>query len=129
MRYQIQTTNEQEHLALMQALYKLGYRYHGTCLTPEEAHRQYKQWPVTVLNPPTLYMSGNQLLEASKTSMTTVDAAVFIGVLKPVEARVRLNDEYEAVVTADGVTVGCQTFPLEKIQELNEAVKKVTVKP
>ena len=42
-----------------------------------------------------------------------------------VEVEVSLNDEYTATVTSEGVKVGCQTFSLDKIEELVQAAKKV----
>lgn len=38
---------------------------------------------------------------------------------------IALDDEYAAVVTKDGVKVGCHTFPLSKVRELNAAVDAV----
>jgi hypothetical protein len=46
--------------------------------------------------------------------------------IKPVQAKVKLNGEYEAIVTATEVKVGCQTFPASIIQELVEAHKSLT---
>lgn len=40
---------------------------------------------------------------------------------------VRLNDEYEAIVSSDGtIKVGCQTFSHNIIKDLAEAIKEVT---
>jgi hypothetical protein len=38
---------------------------------------------------------------------------------------VTLNEEYDAEVTAEGITVGCQTFTFEAFDKLAEAVKKM----
>lgn len=38
---------------------------------------------------------------------------------------IKLNDKYSALVTKDGVKVGCQIFPLEIIDKLAEAKKKL----
>ena len=38
---------------------------------------------------------------------------------------VTLNAEYKAEVTKEGVTVGCQKFPLSVVRELAKAVDKV----
>jgi hypothetical protein len=40
----------------------------------------------------------------------------------------KLNSEYTAVVSEDGVVVGCQTFTHEKILELADLVRKVILK-
>ena len=41
------------------------------------------------------------------------------------DIEVKLNDEYTAVVSKDKIVVGCQEFPLSKVEELVKAVKKV----
>ena len=38
---------------------------------------------------------------------------------------VKLNDEYNAVVSNETVIVGCQTFPISKLLELVEVYKKL----
>lgn len=45
--------------------------------------------------------------------------------LKPTEIKVRLNTEYSANVRKDQVTVGCQTFPFSKIEEIIAAHKEL----
>lgn len=47
--------------------------------------------------------------------------------VKPIT--VVLNSEHTAVVTKDGVKVGCQTFTLAKIDELMKAVAEVRKQP
>lgn len=44
---------------------------------------------------------------------------------KPTSIAVKLNDSYEAVVTKDSIKVGCQTFPISILKELNEAAAKL----
>lgn len=39
--------------------------------------------------------------------------------------KLKLNDEYLAIVSKEGITVGCQKFSIEKFKELQEAVEKV----
>jgi len=36
----------------------------------------------------------------------------------PDEIRMKLTDDYEAIISADKVKVGCQTIPFEKVKEL-----------
>jgi hypothetical protein len=45
--------------------------------------------------------------------------------IEPKVVEVKLNSEYTAVVSPDGVKVGCQMFELDKVQELANAIKKV----
>jgi hypothetical protein len=45
--------------------------------------------------------------------------------IKPSEIKVPLNSEYDAKVRKDTVTVGCQTFPYSKIEEILEAHKSL----
>lgn len=41
---------------------------------------------------------------------------------------VKLNDEYKAIVTPSGVTVGCQQFSHETVRDLYDAVSKMAEK-
>ncbi len=43
----------------------------------------------------------------------------------PASYEVRLNSKYDAVVTKDTVTVGCQTFPISILDKLVEAREKL----
>lgn len=43
----------------------------------------------------------------------------------PSELSVELNDSYTAVISKDGVKVGCQTFPIKKIQEIIDTYNKL----
>lgn len=43
----------------------------------------------------------------------------------PSELSVKLNDSHTAVISKDGVKVGCQTFPIEKIQEIIDTYNKL----
>lgn len=45
--------------------------------------------------------------------------------LVPDEIEVKLNDTYTAKVTKDSIKVGCQTFPVSILKELNEALKNL----
>jgi hypothetical protein len=39
------------------------------------------------------------------------------------EFTVKLNEEYSAEITSDGIKVGCTTFPFDTFDKLKEAVK------
>lgn len=43
----------------------------------------------------------------------------------PTSKTVKLNDTYDAVVSKDTITVGCQTFPIGKLRELQEAFESL----
>jgi hypothetical protein len=43
----------------------------------------------------------------------------------PSDLSVELNGSYTAVISKDGVKVGCQTFPIEKIQEIIDTYNKL----
>jgi hypothetical protein len=47
---------------------------------------------------------------------------------KKLDISVELNDTYTAIVSSEGVRVGCVTFPLEVIDKLTEAKKQVLEK-
>ncbi len=42
-----------------------------------------------------------------------------------IDIEIKLNNEHTAIISQDGVKVGCQVFPLDKVQELYDAVQKV----
>lgn len=44
----------------------------------------------------------------------------------PKSAKVKLNENHAAIVTKDSIKVGCQTFPVSIIQDLADALVKVT---
>lgn len=44
---------------------------------------------------------------------------------RPVPVKIKLNNSYEALVEADKVKVGCQTFSFEKLEEVYLAAKKL----
>ena len=48
-----------------------------------------------------------------------------LAAILPVEETLILNSEHEAIITKDGVKVGCQTFALETVLKLAEIVKRV----
>jgi hypothetical protein len=50
----------------------------------------------------------------------------FVKTLDNSEASVILNKEYTAIVTTKGIKVGCQTFPISIIKDLQAALDKVT---
>lgn len=43
----------------------------------------------------------------------------------PSQVEVRLNDQYTAILSDDGIKVGCQTFPLSVIDELVKAKQEL----
>jgi len=49
-----------------------------------------------------------------------------IATLFPVkEVTVKLNDEYSAIVSPDGIKVGCQKFSIDTLKELYQAYEQV----
>jgi len=45
--------------------------------------------------------------------------------LVPDEVTLKLNDSYDAVVTKDGITVGCQTFSHDIVDKLKSAIEQI----
>ena len=46
--------------------------------------------------------------------------------LTPEEYKVKLKDNYIAIVSKDHIKVGCQTFPVSNIKDLQVAYNKIT---
>jgi hypothetical protein len=93
-----------------------------------------------------IYMKGCSDLEVEKFSMVSKEAFLNLkkgelliilhdhGFSFPYDAEkhvelnqidVKLNDNYIAMVTKDSITVGCQTFDVSILKELNDAYNKV----
>lgn len=45
--------------------------------------------------------------------------------IKPSRVQVPLNGSYTAEVSLEGITVGCQTFPVEIVKKLSEALNSL----
>lgn len=45
--------------------------------------------------------------------------------LPPQEITIKLNDDYDAIITKETVKVGCQTFPVALIKEIQSAIDKL----
>lgn len=69
------------------------------------------------------FASANAAKESDPLSLSEMVA--LLEKLRAPVIHVSLNNDYDAIISTDGVTVGCQRFPLEKIVELHEAYKKV----
>lgn len=74
-------------------------------------------------------VSDNVIKEAKKsgycvyvgnTIYSTHIENVYVPVPDP-EAKVKLNDTYEAIISKDTIKVGCQTFPISILADLNDA--------
>lgn len=62
----------------------------------------------------------------NRTKIKTVEEFLDLFIASAQETiSIKLNSNYTAIVSADGVEVGCQTFPLSKIEELYKAVQEI----
>jgi hypothetical protein len=68
-----------------------------------------------------LYENGHKRLETFGELINEIQKQEALVVIT-----VKLNDEYSAEVSKTGVKVGCQTFPLEVIDELAKVKKSLT---
>lgn len=71
---------------------------------------------------------GDSKKDTTTRVVTLSELFPFLESLCAVE-KVKLNEEYSAEVTKNGITVGCQTFSFEVFDELALAVAKMRAKP
>ena len=71
------------------------------------------------------YFGGWTEIATQSLKYKQVTLAQLVEMLTPEEIKVELNSEYTAIVTKEGVKVGCQSFPTSKIRELAKALDEV----
>jgi hypothetical protein len=127
----IQCDNEQAWLLVRGAALALGWSGCGPTLHQDWGNRSYR-----------IYPSSPKELSSSQTSSYLNDGSsqiilnattqfdVILQVLatqtlppgfEPLTVEIRLNSRYKAIVSKDGITVGCQKFPLTVIDQLTKA--------
>lgn len=130
---QIKTSNKAEHLALMGILYAHGYTYYGNN-TPEDAkdaNETYFTYNTTVVRSDNSLAGNNDFRAGRGTKYTfTTDIKNIIEHLNNVPLVITVSNvgEYEAVVSVEGIKVGCQNISFEKFAEIAKAVEQVTSK-
>lgn len=91
-------------------------------LEDEWSESDFKKWPsIRVGNAFISAYDSNQGCEGNEI-VKFAKLADFLSSFKK-QIEIKLNDEYTAVVNKNFVQVGCQTFPLEKIEEVYEAIQ------
>ncbi len=122
--------HSQEHSKVVQTrLFELGFRWHGYF------GQKFASEPVN------FYKEAAAILASAKTNELEYspfdwyqknfpDYKVFttddlFSIEKEVVVKVKLNSDYEAIVSKAGIVVGCQTFPLEIVEKLVAAKKSV----
>ena len=70
-----------------------------------------------------IYGSQGDIVRQLKT-LTVIEFADIPKLFKANTVSVKLNDEYDAIVSADEIKVGCRTFPISIIDKLVEAKEK-----
>lgn len=123
--FQIESKTKEKHFNLIRCLFAIGYKSDNAQTAIEYVQKHGFRYPWTVVNPVIKMFSGNlNKWDRSKT-ITFNELLEFDS--RPI-VEVRLNADYLATVSCDGIKVGCQTFPLSVAQELLNAVESISSK-
>lgn len=119
--------SEAEYCAIYLYLNALGWdiKLNDERTLVEEAKNDFKHWPYVSINVSTKQIKQHKLhgILDGWTCLTTV-SELFKHIeksTKPQSVIVKLNDEYNAEITETHIKVGCQTFPITILDELNKA--------
>lgn len=119
---QIHLTSESQAFAVFTYLKEQGFKFDlekGSDIK-ELASIYLCNYPNILIFPRAKKVSGNFNAQPMY-QIITLDQLFDGRFEKPTSIMVKLNDKYNAVVSATSVVVGCQTFPLSVIDELVEA--------
>jgi hypothetical protein len=116
MKYKCKSN--QQRIALIAALVSLGYTHSSSTLKEIETQADFENYPMIQLTDGVLDLAWP---DRNQEFCTLEELLV---PLKE-EVSVFLNKTYTAVISEDGVKVGCQDFPLSVIDELVNAKNKV----
>jgi hypothetical protein len=121
--YQIATTTNAEHEHVIRTLYAIGFK-RGAYPTANEAVEGLR--PFSAIQ---VYkegdIGGNFQSSISGLTVVTLNELVRILTGAGLYASVQISDEYKAIVTKEGVQVGCQNVTFERFDELAAVVKRV----
>ena len=101
-------------------LIKAGFNIDVEKDTIEETATDYlANYPYLVIRLDTRSVGGNRTPTYTKVTLDELVKRVSVG------ARVRLNPEHVALISEEGIRVGCQSIGYEAFDQLVAAVKKV----
>ena len=121
MHFNINSDSPEERSAILRALFKLGYRWHGdSSYTPELVEDEFPQsnFGCIGVTPGISRIGGNGYC---------LDSVSFSSFLKSHHIEVKttpwIDGVHDVTILKDEVKIGCQSFQKEKIKELAEIVK------
>lgn len=127
-KYQIPTASQMEHRATLAALLSLGFTYQKKS-NLDEVWKELKEFPVIVVYTGYKDLGGNFTVKEDKVCGAQISLSNYIQLFckehEPKVVKVWLNEEYTAEVSKHGIKVGCTIIPLQRVEKLAEAVKKV----
>ncbi len=92
-------------------------------------NREYphSRYPIIKVNTEFQSLGGvsEEYLERQPEPVSSLDAVLIHLSSPPTTAEVKLNSQYTAVVSKTEIKVGCQTFPVSILKELQSAVDKL----
>lgn len=122
-KYQINTPTPEHFKKLIKCLFSLGYKFDSfdSANDLSKRHPYCYEW-IIIADESNKSMSGNH---SSRMDYKTITFDEFLALEEPLIIKVKLNDGHTALVSKDGIKVGCQTFPLSIATELVAAVVQV----
>ena len=121
--YQIETKNTNESELIVRLLYAFGYE-HMRDQSVEKAiedfngHGAFHPW--VKISPKRKTFGGNYHKQEDIQVLNNYTELADL-LVKPTTVEVKLNNEHTAIVKADSIQVGCQSFPIDILDKLNEA--------
>jgi hypothetical protein len=120
--YEFHTDNIDKLRAVITFLFSKGLTSYGESV--EEATKKYfKEYPYLAIYETRIAGNYSAKPEYAKISFEEI----FDMFYQPQQITIELNDEYEAVVSKDGIQVGCQKISFDKLDEINAARKELGV--
>lgn len=112
--------------AVQKRLFELGYRWRGggTRVAYQDAASlslNYQEGEENIVS----FNADKEKRPRRSHTIVTLDDLYSDKFTVPKSVTIALNSEYKATVEPDGITVGCQTFPLSVIDELVKARAEV----
>ncbi len=107
-------------LNFIRALYGLGFFETPNLLLGESLDSGWEDYSHIIIRQNKTF-TGRDFVEHDERAMSIGDALAHLCEHQIIS--VKLNDDYTAILSHDGIKVGCQTFPLSVIDELVKAKK------
>lgn len=127
MKYQYRCKDEHELKAILTYLFSKGYVYgyketNNIYNIAAEYSPDWTNWKTLIINTTFNRIDANEAKIPDNITLAEIFSTK-TDILKTVN--VKLNKDYTAIISKDGIAVNCQTFDIKIIDELVEARNKI----